>query len=327
MKWLGQRWNHFWFEPAKADNLGLCRIFLYGAMFLFYAFSPMIFKTWGWHEDFPLWGNVSEALWTPMWLFQVLHLPAASTGVLIWIQTIWRLSLALSCIGLFTQLSTVVSFAFGTYLFGLANCYGKIHHADQLLLWAFLVMTFSRCGDAWSVDAWIHKSNAKTAAEAGDPEPSAEYTWPVHLIWVISAMVYVEAGASKLRHSGIAWVTTPTMQYYLLQAHYHIFDLEPLTRWGFFFAHWQWLSSMLAAVSLTFEIGIVIALFSKKSRWILVPGVAAMQIGIALFMGPNFYQMILCQALWIPWDRVVERLARWEILLAGPVSKHTVVAH
>jgi len=310
MKWLGQQWNHFWFDPAKADNLGLCRIFLYGAMFLFYVFSPLLFKTWGWHENFTLWGNVSMAFWTPVWLFQVLHLPPASTDALIWIQTVWRLSLALSCIGLFTRLSTVVSFAFGGYLFGLANNYGKIHHVDQFLLWAFLVMTFSRCGDAWSVDTWIRKSRAKTVAEAADPVPSAEYTWPVHLIWVISAMVYVEAGASKLRHSGISWVTTPTMQNYLLQGYYHVFDSEPLTRWGLFFAHLQWLSSVLAAVSLILEIGIVIALFNTKSRWVLIPGVVGMQTGIALFMGPHFYQMILCQALWIPWDRVMKTISQ-----------------
>jgi predicted DCC family thiol-disulfide oxidoreductase YuxK len=30
-----------------------------------------------------------------------------------------------------------------------------------------------------------------------------------------------------------------------------------------------------------------------------------MQFGIAVLMGPNFYQMIICQLLWVPWDRVV----------------------
>jgi predicted DCC family thiol-disulfide oxidoreductase YuxK len=308
MKSAGQHWNHFWFEPTSPDNLGLCRIYLYGTMFLFYILSPLLFKSWGWHTDFTLWGNVSSAFWSPVWLFSVLHLPPLSTGALVAMQTIWRLSLALSCVGLFTRASTIVSFVLGTYLIGLPNNFGKIHHLDQLLVWAFMAMAFSRCGDAWSFDALRRKVRAKTPG-AADPRPSGEYTWPVHLIWVISAMVYVEAGASKLRHSGISWITTETMRNFLLQSFYHVSDSEPLTSWGLFFVRSHWLSSTLAGFSLFFEVAIFIALFSRRSRWILVPGVVGMQTGIAMFMGPNFYQVILCQALWIPWDRVVDKLA------------------
>jgi predicted DCC family thiol-disulfide oxidoreductase YuxK len=312
VKSLGQHWNNFWFEPARPDNLGLCRIYLYGSMFLFYLLGPLLFKSWGWHADFTPWGNVSTTFWTPVWLFKVLHLPPLSTGTLVVMQAIWRLALALSCVGLFTRASTAVSFLLGTYLIGLPNNFGKIHHLDQLLVWAFMAMAFSRCGDAWSLDALFRKARAKTK-EVAEPPPSGEYTWPVHLIWVISVMVYVEAGASKLRHSGISWITTETMRNFLLQSFYHVSDSEPLTSWALFFVRSHWLSNALAAVSLFFEIAIVIALFSRRSRWVLVPGVVAMQGGIALFMGPNFYQMMLCQALWVPWDRVVDKLvARFE---------------
>jgi predicted DCC family thiol-disulfide oxidoreductase YuxK len=307
MKSLGKHWNRFWFEPASADNLGLCRIILYGSMFLFYVLSPLLFKSWGWHENFTLWGKVSSAFWNPVWLFAVLHLPQLSTVPLIVMQSVWRAALFLSCIGLFTRVSTAISFILGAYLLGLSNNFGKIHHLDQLLLFAFMVMAFSRCGDAWSVDALIRKAQTRTP-EALDLALSGEYTWPVHLIWAISAMVYVEAGASKLRHSGVAWITTATMQNYLLQGYYHVSDSEPLTTWGLFFARTHWLASALAATSILFEVGIVVALFSRKSRWILVPGVVGMQASIALFMGPNFYQMIFCQALWVPWDWVVEKL-------------------
>lgn len=309
IKILAQRWNRFWFEPALADNLGLCRIILYGSMFLFYLLSPVLFKSWGWHEDFTPWGNVSSVFWKPVWLFRVLHLPQLSTTSLIAVQTIWRLSLALSCVGLLTQFSTTVSLVLGVYLCGLPNNFGKIHHLDQLLVWVFLVMAFSKCGDAWSVDALIRKTRTRTVTMKKDPAPSGEYTWPVHLIWVISVMVFFEAGISKLRHSGILWVTTETMQNFLLRAYYHVSDSEPLTSWGLFFARSHFWSSALAAGSLLLEVGFLFALFSPRARLVLVPSVVAMQAGIALFMGPNFYQMILCQSLWVPWDRVVESLA------------------
>ena len=127
----------------------------------------------------------------------------------------------------------------------------------------------------------------------------------MHLIWVVSAMVYLEAGLSKLRHSGTSWVTTDIMRNFLMRAYYHVSDSEPLTSWGLLIAKSYRLSSLLAAGALVLEVGFVIALFSRRSRWVLVPGVMAMQTGIAVLMGPNFYQMIICQALWVPWDRVV----------------------
>ena len=151
-----------------------------------------------------------------------------------------------------------------------------------------------------------------------DPLPSGEYTWPVHLIWVISAVIYLEAGLSKLRHSGISWVTTNIMRSYLMRAYYHVSDSEPLAPWGLWIAQSRHLSSLFAAGAVMLEVGFVIALFSRRSRWVLVPGVVAMQTGIAVLMGPNFYQMIMCQAMWVPWDRVVSwlagRLTSWQKL-------------
>jgi predicted DCC family thiol-disulfide oxidoreductase YuxK len=309
MKSAGQRWNYFWFEAVSADNLGLLRILLFGSMFLFYVLTPVLFPSWGWHEDFTLWGKASPVFWSPVWLIAKLHLPPLSTNALIATQLVWRAALALSCVGLFTRFSTAVSFLLGAYLMGIPNSFGKTHHLDQILVWAFMVMAFSRCGDAWSMDALIRKTRARTASEEEDPPPSGEYTWPVHLIWVISAMVYCESGISKLRHSGIAWVTTDTMRWFLMQAYYRVSDTDPLTSWGLALARSRWLSSALGGAALLFELGFPIALFSRKARWVFVPGVMAMQIGIALVLGPNFYQMILCQGmLWVPWDQVVKRL-------------------
>jgi hypothetical protein len=90
MKSILQRWNHFWFEPVAPDNLGLCRIILYGSMFLFYVFTPRLFKSWGWHEDFALWGNVSRVFWSPVWLLATLHLPPLPTSyLLLFVLEIW----------------------------------------------------------------------------------------------------------------------------------------------------------------------------------------------------------------------------------------------
>ena len=300
-----KHWNRFWFEAASPDNLALCRIILFGAMFLYYLLTPWLFPSWGYLENFVPWGSVSRTFWHPVWLMSVLHLPPASTQVLGAIQIVWRAALLFSCIGLFTRISTALSFVFGLYLFGVPASFGKIHHTEQALIFLFLIMAFSRCGDTFSIDALIRRS--KAGATQKPPVMSGEYTWPVRMIWTVIALIYFAAGVSKLRHSGFEWITSDNMRYVLTLQYYHPSLADPLTSWGLAMARSAVIPRLLAAIGMILELAMPIALFSPRSRCVLVPSVVAMQFGIALLMGPNFYQMILCQLLWVPWDRIVLR--------------------
>ena len=307
---FGERWNDFWFNPASPDNLGLCRVILFGTMFVFYLLTPLLVPSWGWHEDFSAWGQVSNVFWMPIWLFERFHIPQFSTVVLAVLQAIWRLALALSCIGLFTRCSTAISFILGLYLFGLPNNFGRTHHLDTILVFAFLVMALSRCGDAWSVDHLIRTARHGTDSLVQRRTLSGEYTWPVRTIWLVMSLIFFAAGFSKIRHSGLAWITSDTMAIFLIQNNYHNTDAEPLTSWGLNLAQSTWLPHLLAAAAVTLEVGYPIALFSRKARWFIVPGGVLMQFGIAVLLGPNFYQLMLCHLLWVPWDWVAVQLRK-----------------
>jgi predicted DCC family thiol-disulfide oxidoreductase YuxK len=305
MKSLSQKWDHFWFEPATADNLGLARILVFGSMAIFYFTTPYLFPAWGWHETFNEWGGVSSVFWKPIWLFRSLHLPLLSVQAISVMDAVWKLSLVLGAIGLFTRSSAAVAFILSVYLFGLPNNFGKTHHLEILLLWAFLIMTFSRCGDSWSVDRLIKTARSGTGPGSEPPKVSGEYTWPIRLIWVTMSMIYFEAGVSKLRHSGIEWVTGDAMSFFLLRAQYHVTDAEPLANWGLWMVRHPWASHLLAGMGLSLELSYPLALFSKRLRWIIMPSGMMMQAGIAVLMGPNFYQMMLCQLIWLPLDKIV----------------------
>lgn len=305
MKSLAERWNRFWFEPSTADNLGLARILLFGTMAVFYISTPYLFPAWGYHETFSEWGGVSHVFWKPIWLFRTLHLPLFSVNEITVMDAIWKTSLIFSAIGLFTRFSNFVSFLICIYLFGIQNNFGRTHHLEIILLWAFLIMTFSRCGDSWSVDRLI--KTARTGAGPGSQTPklSAEYTWPIRLMWVVMAMIYFVAGLSKMRHSGIAWVTSDSMSYFLMRPPYHVADAEPLLNWGLWMSRHAWASHGMALMGVGLELSYPIALFSRRLRYVIMASGIMMQTGIALFMGPNFYQMILCQLLWLPLDRIL----------------------
>jgi len=166
-------WRRFWFEPEAPGPLGFCRILFFGYLLLRLAPGA---ATVGW-------AGVDTALWWPTHLFAVLHLGSASPGVLRSLDALWVLALILSCVGLFTGVSTVVALLVGTYVLGLPQCFGKVDHWSGLLIVAMLVLALARSGDAWSIDAWIaHAGGAgrapglrarASAASTGGPSSSS----------------------------------------------------------------------------------------------------------------------------------------------------------
>jgi hypothetical protein len=206
MQSLLECWRHFWFEPASPFNLGFCRVLFFGALFLFYLPS-----------DFSVWAGVESVFWKPIWLFSRFHLPVLSTDILVIIQVLWKLALGLSCIGLLTRLSTFTSFILGIYLLGLQHNFGKVDHSDAIMVFVFLILALSRCGDSLSVDCLIWNVRRGSDPSARRPTMSGEYTWPVRIIWLVMSIIFFGAGISKLRHSGIEWVTSDNMAILLIE--------------------------------------------------------------------------------------------------------------
>jgi len=292
---LRKRWMRFWFEPVGPLNLGLCRVLCFGAFFLSFL-----------DYDVTSWAEVSDSLWMPVWLFQVLHLSVLSSGVLVALQIVWKISLALSCIGLFTRISTASSFILGTYLLGIPMNFGKVGHAQGLAVFVFGIMALSRCGDSCSIDRWIRQVRQRNESSLQRPRVSSEYTWPVRAVWVMFAFIFFGAGVAKLRHSGLEWIFSDNMAILLLRAR---FEGKSALPWGFFLAEHQWLTQLLAAATIAIEVGYPLALFSRRARWILVPGAFSMQIGISLLMGITSTTFLIFNLFWVRWDCVSSRFA------------------
>jgi hypothetical protein len=291
---LGAIWDRFWFEPAPAERLAACRLLFFSALLAFYAF-----------EDFSGWPAVSRAFWRPVWLFSVLRLPVLPVDDLTMLQAIWRVSLALSAIGLLTRGSTIVACGLGAYLLGLPHNFGQTYHFDALLVFVMLALAVAPSGDAWSVDAFVR------AERRGEPvpPPSGVYQWPIRFVWVAMSLVFCAAGLSKLRHSGVEWIASDTMAVFLTRAHYHVSDADPIGTLGLTIAGSPFLSRTIAAVSVAIETLFPLALVSRRARAVLVPSAALMLIGIRVLMGPTFGVFLVGNLFWVKWERMAARLA------------------
>jgi hypothetical protein len=283
-------WNAFWFAPGAAATLGTCRLLFFGALFL-----------WQLPHDFSPWGAYSDAFWMPIWLFDRLGIPAFSPVILEWMQAVWKVTLLLSAIGLFARPAMVVAFVLGTYLMGLPHNFGQTQHFDTLVVFASGALAVSRAADACSLDALIA---AAASRDSRPPVDSAEYTWPIRLVWTMLALIFFAAGVAKLRESGLEWIFSDNLSLLLLRQQYHLSDGEPLTRWGVWVANHQWVSRGLAALAVTIETTFPLALFSRRARLVLVPAGFSFLLGIRLLMGPTFEQFMICYVFWVPWARL-----------------------
>ena len=296
-------WMRWWFAPAAPDNLGLCRALFLGGVLLYFL-----------RHDFSAFGEpVPDPFWRPVWVYRrLLPLRPPGQDLVAVLQTVWKASLLLGCVGLLTRLSTFVAFALGLYLIGLPYNYGTLSHMTAATVFILGILALSRSGDAYSLDRLIARRRSRDATASNPLPPSGEYTWPIRLVWVLLSLIFFAAGVAKPRHSGMAWMTADHLQQFLLASHYPQWrgTPPPLTDLGLVIARYPLLCKFLAVSTVIVELGYPLALFSVRLRWLLVTSMVLMLVGIRLTMGPPFDLVIWCHLFWVPWDWVARRLGR-----------------
>lgn len=274
-------WNSYWFRPAPAEALGLCRILFYAMLLLLYG-----------REDFRFVTDLATLRWAPV-SFLALTAPAGppSAGEIEAMQIVWRLALLAACVGLATRLSTAVALLLGIHLIGYTYCVSRQSHEMAAPMIAMAILPLSRCGDAWSLDALLARRRG-----APTPLPSGEYRWPIHFVRVVISLAFFSAGLSKLRNGGLGWIFSDTLQLTLAEREL------PLGLW---LAQWPLVCRALAGSVVFVELFHPIALFSRRAACFFIPGSIGMLIGFRLAMGISFWPLLLLHLFWIPWDRLL----------------------
>jgi hypothetical protein len=82
------------------------------------------------------------------------------------------------------------------------NSWGYIQHGEKLAVVHLLIVACSPAADAWSLDA------RRRARQCARPAPAGAYGWPVQLMAAVTVITYVISAATKLRYSGVSWITS-----------------------------------------------------------------------------------------------------------------------
>ena len=294
MRRVAELWNGYLFGPGDARDLAVARILACAVFF------ESFFR-----RDYAAWGTPPDFFWQPIAAFRMLGLSQASPEVLAVLGVVWKTSLLLGLVGLFTRVSLGVACVLGFYLVGLPHNFGKIDHGDTIVPLVLIVLACSRCGDALSIDRWWATRRTGTTEP---PAPSGSYRWPVRCVWLLAGLVFSAAGIAKLRNGGLAWITSDSMRFILLKHHYA--GYTPWTKIGLSIAATPWLYKPMAAAAVIAETGAILGCVSRIARCTLIPALLAMIIAFKFTMGFTPRPHYALFAFYVPWGAVIDAVRR-----------------
>jgi hypothetical protein len=291
LRWAIAGQHDAWFAPADARALAVCRVLLF------------------WHvwpgfriEDNASFAAFRSSAWYPVSFFKAWSVPLFDAPVLEGLSIAASVLAFTSLVGLAYPVSALGSALLALYLRGVPQNFGKVNHADNLLIFALFVFAFARAADAWSLDAVLRRRLWKRPPRQS---PSGEYRWPVRFITLLIVTMYAAAGASKLINSGWDWALSDSFRWLLLRHH---FTHRPPTQIGVWIAETPLLCNALALAALLTELAAPLALLSKWLHRLLLPALFALQVGIWLTLGVRFSAMLPLFLCVLPWNHAVQWL-------------------
>lgn len=128
--------------------------------------------------------------------------------------------------GLATRVTTVLTLV-GFVAFGDRN---PVYLAGDQVFWNFLfLLCFSRCGEAWSVDAWWRARGSGAAGGVGPGALRRIPAWPRTLMIVQLCVLY---GANGWNKHGERWLAGDVLGYLLMNDEWFRVPLWPLVSYG-----------------------------------------------------------------------------------------------
>ena len=229
-----------------------------------------------------------------------------------------RLVIPLGALCVFVYLGTIIDYSF-------------FFHQNLVPLYVLIVLSFTPCGDGWSVDRLWKIAQGRPVPDADRASPV--YGWSRYACWVTIALTYVANGLSKLQDGGVYWWNATNMRtnLYLDTLIPREFDwalsLSLVHVPDIFF-------SLLGIFAITAETFFGMVLFSRVARRIFPIAAMMMHTGIFLLQRILFFDLILLQLVFFDFASarkaigalLANKRGRLQVLYDGlcPLCRRTV---
>jgi hypothetical protein len=213
------------------------------------------------------------------------------------------LFLAAGAAGFLTRVAIPLATVCSVFYVAIFVDYTYFFHQWLIGTYVVAAVAVTPCGDALSLDAWLRHRAGKPPVQ----RPAAVYAWSRYLCWTALALPYFYAGLSKLRNGGWMWWDPLNLRGKVVRDTLQKGVFEP--PWGLeFFTAPDALFGAIGILTLIFEVGFILVLFSPHARRILPLGAAAMHLGILVLQNFIFVDALLMQAIFFDWRRLGERV-------------------
>src|SRR5262245_16580109 len=288
---------------STPGTLGAMRAWICGICLLFTLLEDLPSIAW-------LSAEMREPQGVMEWLYAlplgVDRLVASGAGLQAF-QLLTEFLLFLGMIGYGTRLviplGAICFFVFG----GILRDYSFHWHQGWMLLYLIIILSFTPCGDGWSVDRLRRVLR-------GQPVPDSEravpvYGWSRYACWVAIAVSYWETGLGKLRDGGLSWWDPEGMR-----ATFYEDSLMPRE------FNWSWslyltevpdfLIGLLGAFAFAVELLWIVALFSSTVRKIWPVLTVMFHMGVFTFQKILFIDLMLIQLLFYDFTGIRRAITR-----------------
>jgi len=220
------------------------------------------------------------------------HLQTPS-GILT-LKTLMVLSLLLSTIGFGTVISTKTSLLLVVFYQGLLRSFGHFNHDEMIAVYFLVVLAFTPCGDAFSIDSWRRQTTRE--------RPAFAYAYPILLMQLLLAWIYVTSALIKLRVAGMKYLSADNLP---ALAIFHSLDNLHDTSFKIAFMLPQVKQYLPFAVAfvLIWELLFPLAIFFQRIRWWILAIGVAFHIATLFVMNIFFPHQLAMYLVFINWKR------------------------
>ena len=214
------------------------------------------------------------------------------------LKTLMVLSLILSTIGFGTVISTKTSLLLVVFYQGLLRSFGHFNHDEMVAVYFMVVLAFTPCGDAFSVDSWMRKTTKE--------RPAFAYAYPILLMQLLLAWAYFSSALIKLRVAGLKYLSADNLPSLAI---FHSLDNLHDTSFKIAFMLPQVKQYLPFAVAFVviWELLFPLAIFFQRIRWWILWIGVLFHLATLLVMNIFFPHQLAMYLIFVNW----EPLTRW----------------
>jgi len=215
------------------------------------------------------------------------------TGMLI-LKTVMVVSLIMSTIGFGTGISTKSSLLLVVFYQGLLHSFGHFNHDEMIAVYVMVVLAFTPCGDAFSIDSWRRKTSKE--------RPAFAYAYPILLMQLLLAWTYFSSALIKLRVAGLKYLSADNLP---ALAIFHSLDNLHDTSFKIAFMLPQVKQYLPFAVAfvLIWELLFPLAIFWQRVRWWILGIGIVFHFATLFVMNIFFPHQLAMYLIFINWKR------------------------